>query len=366
MPCVRFHVLAGLASLAALFAWAPSSFAASPDVLFTVAPQPSNVSWSRTSPLPQQTYSALEVVVRNDSTNTINDVRFELCARVTDDATPVGPTLAQCAARPLEAVLAPLHQAIGIACTTAAAGTAVSCSIGQLRGRGDGVSFVLIFKAPASGPAIRYDAVASYGEGPNDSSGASHIDTQRLTRVVGLGPPIASEVKSYLPIGGGTLFTGTDGIPKGLLAGDDRWTTRVTVPSAAKVEIVEGVDPGNSCSADYTLCVESTLTIPGTFAAPPLDIVLRRHPDTRLAKAQIRNAQLFYEPGFIDAAGQWVSSSNGVREEIHPCTAGQPNAEVKRCIAYRIEYTRRNAPTPALEGVWEFGVRAFENGRTYF
>jgi hypothetical protein len=363
MPSFRSRCLALATSAATLIAFVPAAFAASPNVLFTVTPLPASVSWSLTSPKVQQTYSAIEVVIRNDSTNTLNGARFDVCARVTDDASQPGPTLAQCAARPLEAVLAPLFQSIGIGCTSSAAATAVTCNIGQLRGGGGSASFVLIFKAPASGSSIRYDAIATYGEGPNDSTGASHDDTQSVTRVVALGPPLATEVKSYLPIGGGTLFTGTDGVPKGQLVGNDRYTTIVTVPQTARVEVVEADDP-QGCSPDFLVCATSTATIPGSFQF--LEIVVRRHPDTLRPGAKIANAVLQYQPGEI-VGGSFVPS--GDRVDILPCEpggaipAGQTRCEL---LSRRIAYTRKTAPVPALEGVWEFVIKATENGRTYF
>jgi hypothetical protein len=327
--------------LAAGLAGGPSPVsAASPSVAIQVLAVPTLVTYSRGGASPLATYAAYQISVVNNSTNVINDVRFDAGATV---LTP-GET-------------ATFKESIGAGCgATNAAATAISCALGQLRGGGGRSDFVLIFNAPIAaaaplaGDRIDLNWTVAYGEGPNDSGGASHTDTQSGLQSTLLGTPIATEVLSYVPTAGATLFTGVSGVAT---AGDP-WTTTVRVPVAVRAELIEAIVP-DSCSPDYLLCVSSKLTIPGSFVASKLLITLRRDVTTIRNGAKIENATLTYYP-----------DDGGPPSDISACQAGQPNATVKRCISHRKVYTKKNSPSADYEGDWEFGIDATENGRIFW
>lgn len=321
----------GLFAAALALTAALPAMAASPTVDITVVPVPDTVSYSRPPAL--TTRAAYEVRVVNRSTNTINSVQLLGTTQVVG----AGGT-------------APFTEAVGAACSpTNAARTAISCALGQLRGGGGATatsSFVLIFDAPPAGTSIRLDWTVSYGEGMGDSTGASHVDTQNGQAVTLLGTPTATDLRSYVPTGGATLFTGVTGIATSA----DPWTTTITVPAFAKAEVLEDLDAA-SCSPNYLICVRSTLTIPGSFNF--LLIKLRRDVSTLTPRARIENAVLRYAP---DASTTPV--------DIVPCGANDAiPAGQKRCLLYRLVYTKKNSPTADYVGDWEFGIKALENGR---
>lgn len=329
--------------LLALAGLGAPAWAASPDVVISVVPVPAVVTYSRpTATPPLVTRAAYEVTITNRSNNTLNEVRFEAATTVQGAAQA-----------------APFIEAIGFACAASSA-TATRCSIGTLRGKGDRRSFVLLFAAPTAGSAVVLNWVANYSEGRKDSPGASHGDTQTGAATTPLGTPIVTEVRSYIPTTGGSVYTGQTGVATFA----DPFTTTVQVPSWAKAEVLEA-QSAQSCSAAYTLCATSTLTIPGSFAY--LTIILRRDASTIVSGANIANAVLRYEPGSNDASGNFVPSGPPV--DIISCDLlpdRLPNAANKRCLDYRRRYDLTNSPTIDWKFDWEFGLRALENGRISF
>ncbi|HSV69018.1 MAG TPA: hypothetical protein VLI72_02810 [Methylibium sp.] len=342
-----FACVSASRALAALaLAWVASAspaWAGSPAIEVLVSPVPQIVTRSRPEALPAlPTRAAYEVTLTNRSSNVINELRFVASTTVQGAATT-----------------APFAESIGFACS-ATGPTATSCSFGKLLGKGDQRRFVLVFNAPTAGNTITLNWTASYGEGSKDSTGASHRDTQTGSALTTLGTPIATEVKSYVATSGGTLFTGQTGVA----TFGDPWTTTVQVPSFARAEVLETTSP-QSCSAEYKVCVTSTLTIPGSFAY--LSIVLRRDVSTLQTGANIANAVLRYEPGTTDASGNFVPS--GPPLDIVSCDLlpeRLPNAANRRCLDYRRVYGITNSPTIDWKGDWEFGLRALENGRISF
>ncbi|MGA0612025.1 hypothetical protein [Caldimonas sp. KR1-144] len=320
------------------------ALAASPTVDISVVPVPATVSYSRPSATPPLvTRAAYEVRIVNQSTNTINDVRFLATSQV------IGATAS-----------APFAEAIGASCqATDAAKLSVSCSLGQLRGGGGAdatTSFVLVFNAPPAGSSISLAWTAAYGEGLGDSTGASHVDTQTGSAATLLGTPTATDVRSYIPTAGAKIFTGLNGIA----TPGDPWTTTVVVPAFAKAEVVEDLD-ANSCAPDLLICVRSTLTIPGSFNY--LLVTLRRDVSTLKPGAKIANAVLRYQPGSV-INGEFVPSGTPVDIVACDLLPGRvPNATTRRCVDYRLEYTKKNSPSADYLGDWEFGLKALENGR---
>lgn len=357
--CLRFNQralqrkpLAVLAALAASALLCGPAMAGNPLVAVTVTAIPTTVTFSRPAlTRPLTTYAAYEISVANNSTNTLNNVRFTGATSV-----QLGSPVARSA---------PFRESIGAACSaTDATLTSITCAIGQLRGGGGSIKFIAIFDSPAIVDVLKPCPAAScdqinfatrtfYSEGGNDSGGAAHTDTTDLSVSTELGTPTTTVVRSFVPSGGGQFFTGIDGVPRAGSPGSpaDLWTTTVSVPSLADkgAEVMESVNL-EACSSDVTACFFSDVTIPGTFAG--LVITLRRDASTIAKGAKIANAAIFYR-----------HLSTGTFAAVQACSiTGGPQPGVP-CIAARTEYTKRNAPTPELIGDWEFVIHAVDNGR---
>jgi hypothetical protein len=321
-----------IAAILTSTAFVASSLAADPVVDTTVTPAPAVVTYSRLADSPPfVTYAAYQISITNNSTNALNNVRFEGVTSVVGSTT-VTP------------FSAPFVSAIGITCTTPVAPTAISCSIGQLRGGGGSTSFIVIFQAPIGGAQIDLAWTNYYAEGSNDSG--AHVDTNTGTAVTTLGTPVDTEVKTYV-LPGGTFFTGLTGVATAA----DAWTTTVTVPAFAKAEVVEST-LASTCSSDLLDCRTSALNIPGTFAN--LVITLRRDVSTIRKGAKIDNSQLYY-------------AADGVNFDANPVplcadVGGAPSLAFPRCVQSRTEFTKKTAPTPDWEGDWQWVVWAFSNG----
>jgi hypothetical protein len=339
---------------------AAPSYAADPLVDATVVAVPEVVTLSRPDATPPASYyAAYEVKIVNNSTNVLNNVRF-VAYTVVAGSNAFAPFVTD--------ALSPNCVAVAAPAGAPANASAIECVLGQLRGGGGTTatsSFTVIFKSPSAGSAINLNWQAFYAEGTNDNPGAGHGDGSDLgVATTPLGTPEATKIKTYVPTGGGTFFTGVDGIPRP----GDLWTSKVTVPSVAKAEVQESINVA-SCGSDLLICVATSLRIPGTFAS--LEIVLRRDATTFKTGAKIANASLYYQPEVFNTTTlAWETVGSPV--PIVPCIGldgvtvptGQKRCEVK---SLRREYTRKfvndNSLPPDLIGDWEFHLRALENGK---
>jgi hypothetical protein len=314
------------------------SLAADPNVVVSVSAAPPTVTFSRPFASPAlPTYAAYTVTIANNGSNTLNNVVF---TGATSVALVNGPSAS-----------APFFQSNGLACQTTIAGpTSIACPIGQLRAGGDSRTFTVLFSAPVQGTlpvpadAVNFTWAFNYAEGPNDNPGASHQDTQVGTTITALGTPTDSEVKSFVPAGGATIFTGLSGVATAA----DPWTTTVAIPSLAVATVVESV-LAQSCSADLLVCNASELTIPGSFAQ--LVITLRRDKTTIKPGAKISNAEINY-------------AQDGVNfTPVQSCDVTGGPAPGVPCLASRKAYTKKNAPGAEWIGDWEFIIFALDNGQ---
>lgn len=334
------RALARVGSAALLLAGAlaaPAWASRAPKFEITVTPAPAQVTFSAANLASKAAY---QVSILNRGPNPFKDVTFKVTSAVQGAVAS-----------------APFFEATGQACAaTDAPKLNVLCSVGIVD-PGTTKSFVVVFDAPIAGTGIRVDWLSNFQEVATGYNGASTQTQLTGSALTGLTAPDPNAVRSYVPSTGATLFTGVNGIP----TSSDKWTTTVTVPSAAIAQVIEDTD-ANSCSADYNVCVRSTLTIPGTFAH--LTIKLRRDVSTLNPCANINNAVLRYEPGAYDGNGVFVPT--GALVDIPKCSTlpgGVPNASQPRCVASRIAYTKKNAPSSSLIGDWEFVLKALENGR---
>lgn len=344
---------AGLVGGAAALLAGPAQ-AADPRVEISVTSIPEVVTFSRpalTPPMP--TYAAYRIKVVNNSTNTLNSVRF------------TGTTEVKLA-NP-EARTAPFREAIDVTCVaTNAARTSIECAIGQLRGGGGAgatAEFTVVFDSPisvavpeacsASNPPpscdrIRFSTITNYSEGPSDNGGAAHTDTTEVVEYTDLGTPTTTEVKSFVPKAGGRFFTGVDGVPRSNAdpALSDLWTTTVEVPSLAA---------GGAQVLELNELFISDVTIPGSFTG--LVITLRRDASTIPKNAKIADAVITYQHVLADSATKITVQSCATTGGP---TSGKPCFDAARPP---FEYTKRNAPVPDLVGDWEFRILAVDNGR---
>jgi len=346
-------------------AWLAPASAADPLVDTSVVAVPTTVTVSRPSDSPPSVFHAgYELRIVNNSKNTLNHVRF-----IAHTVVKVPDPLVPGAYIPLAGATAPFAEAIGAACLTVAGNlSSIECKLGTLRSRGGTTAITpitLLFRSPPAGAIIELNWQGFYAEGSKDSLGASHGDGTDVGRTITLlGTPTPLEVRTYVPTGGGSFFTGS-----GVATQLDKWTTTVSVPRAALAEVVESVS-AQSCSADYNLCVESALRIPGQFAY--LEVKLRRDVSTLVKRfdkwggaifPDIANAVLYYQSEVFDASLGWLPVGSPV--PINACDAGTglPAGTDRRCIFSRRQYSSSDAPTLEWLGDWEFVVRAFENGR---
>lgn len=330
---MTIRVVASIAAATLAFAIAAPAFAAArPDVGLTVSAQPTAVTRSRPAAAPPvASFAAYRVTITNNNKNVINHVHVVGATQVIGSSEK-----------------AAFAESIGVACAPLdAARTQVKCPVGQLRGRGGSATFTVLFKAPASGQKIVFSWQGIFAEGVKDNPSAAHRDTTGVgTTVTLLQAPSATQLKTFVPSQGATIFTGLSPIP----TPHDQATTTVSVPKAASAEIIEFVNP-QSCAADLLVCFTTDLTIPGTFAN--LVIKLRRDATTIRKYANIANAKVFYAADDIHFV------------EVQPCDCMPYNrpAPGKPCIESRTAYTYKTAPSAALVGDWEFTLLAVDNGR---
>lgn len=339
----RIAAFAAMAALSTAALWASigPAQAADPNVVVTVTAVPTIVSLSRpTATPPLNTFAAYEVSITNNSTNTKNRVRFTGATNVVgaNQTAPFFPP------------------SIGLACvTTNTAQTAIECTVGQLRGGGDSIAFVVIFKTPTAGTQINFPWTAFYGEGSGDSQGASHLDFTSGAAQTALGTPTATEVRTYVPPAGGTFFTGNSGVagPAG-----DPFTVTVTVPTFAKAEVVESTDT-SPCPFAYTCFGRNTqFTIPGQFDHLTYILRLDALEIKRLKPGtQIGSTRLFYRAD-ATAANPFPQDV-----EIYLCSITGGPTHGNPCIESRVEYTKKTAPTPDYIGDFQWVIQAVDNGR---
>lgn len=328
----------------------PSAYAGAGTLTTTVEVLSPKVTYSDST---QTTYVGYRVTISNDGGNTINNIRFTGATTVTDPAE-----------------LATFDSVEGGSCTTTnAAKTAVSCAIGQLNAGVAAPSFVIFFKAPAKvtqvPPAtpvadvdgedkVSFSGITFYAEGTGGANSVPQNSTGAWSAAaVDLGTVVTDLVKTAVPKRGGEFLTGAAAEPTTA----DIQTTKVKIQGAASfttAEILEGKLLQSCVNSAY--CLTHTLTIPGSFASPFLEITLRRDASTLGPGAKIDNTPIYYSPD---------GSSLGT--PIVPCVGTGIPAGEKRCVVSRTAYpktsTTKNPVPTQLLGDWEVIIRASENGR---
>ena len=368
---LRRHVLGTFC--AALLAVSSPTWAANANFEVTVVPvaasasSPASVSLGRDNLM---TYAAYRVSITNSSGNTNNAIRFNAGTEVSGDFTA--------AAVPTDAgAVAPYVEFIGPAPCTGS-GSAVECNIPQMKA-GANHSFVMIFSAPqvtaaaqwANSAAIRLAWKFDYASGNSSATPSSILcngvtianppceATETTALITTVSDAILQGFVTYIPSFGGTFFTGSGAsvLPPDGTNLRPTAAAKITVPagqglSTALVDLT--VEPV-AFSGDTTTTITGLVQVPngGQLFQNYAVIELRRDASTIRSGAKIANAFVTYSHNEITPVF-WA---------LNPCPAGGfPNLNEPVCIADRIAYTRKNAPTPADIGDWLFIIHALENG----
>ena len=319
-----------------------AAFAANAEVTVTVTPLPDSVSVKRGS---LDFFAAQQVTLQNNSTNVINNVSFVIGTSVpgSNDLAPQAgyvETIPASACAPIAPTL-PSTSAVG-------------CYIGQLRGSADAAgsmaSFVVIFKAPATGSTIDFNWTATFSSG--NSANTPPANFQNFSGVARTGlittddPSVKQTFKTSVPTLGGTFFTGINGIP----TSTDPGTTKVQVPNrpsgdgtATVVETFSDV-----CAGGFS-CVTSTITVPGTFD----NLVLTLTRDAAYIKPglKIENTTVYYtfdgQP--FNATDDVIGLCSGFgTNNPSPPAITPTNPFPRPCIASREQFPNNYKLTPEI------------------
>ncbi|MDP3820192.1 MAG: hypothetical protein Q8R33_01845 [Burkholderiales bacterium] len=330
-----------------------AAWAGAGDLTTTVTPLSPSVTYSALASVSParpklDTFVGYTVTVANAGGNTINNISFTGSTLVTDGDEQ-----------------AVFSSAEGATCTATTA-TSISCTIGQLKAGQAFPTFAVFFKAPvkdtvsplpdgvagscASTDCVSFSGITYYAETTGGAS--SPVDNsvgEWTTGQVTLGTFNPTLVKSAVPKGGGSLFTGSGGISSSA----DPFATTVVVPAGATfttAEVLEAPDSIN-CTNNFSACFRSEITIPGTFS-PYLTIVLRQDASTILKGTKIESVLIQYTgTGGTVFVGDCASS-------VTPRSDGIP------CIAKRTYYKGSRTPgwTAELDGDFEWTLINLENG----
>ena len=297
----------------------------------TVSALSDTVTYSIPGSNPLVTYIGYQVNIANAGGNTINNVRFT--------ATATDPVIGQ------TAVFSSVEG--GTCVVTNVEGTAIECSIGQLKALEAAAPFRVFFTAPAraagntlpngdivagvcSGDCVTLQGITYYAEGTGGANSVPQNSTELWTPVpVALGTANPTRVKSAVPKAGGNFYTGNGG-----LASDaDKFASSVRVPlaqSSTTAEILETPFGLTLGCTNFESCYESVITVPTPAGAasfnPYLSITLRMDATNIKSGTKIETVMPTY---------------NG--EVIALCAnATTPRSDFKPCIASRTAYGKGN------------------------
>lgn len=349
----------------------PAAWAGAGEVTADVTPLSTNVSFteSTTDPI----FIVYAVSVKNEVGNTINNIVFTGATQVLDWLS-VPPDLLPTATN----AKATFDSATGATCTpTNAAGTAISCSIGQLKA-GESTSFYVTFVAPARlAGAIKtsFSGITYYAEG---TGGLANSVPQNSTRNwsafdVALGTLSPSNIKSGVPQVNKTLkfFTAPNLVDAVLT---DQITTTVSVagtaPITSTLTILEAGLPLDdaTCIAqgNFYRCYVSDLTIEDSSTTPPTKFVYPSGSGKylgitlRIDRAAIKpgfkpaNVRVTYEGNPVSACQVTSQSGALITYAALPCYTG---------ITYYKNWNRNSSWPKEWEGSVDVFLVNDKNGR---
>lgn len=360
--------------IGALLGASSASWAAAGDLQTTVTRLSQSVTYYR----PAQknvdelvTYVGFQVEIKNQSSNTINEVRFDAATLIGVRYTYVGPVVNPTPTKDdtVDTARVALYDSVSgtTACSVGATMYSVRCSFRQLRGL-ESRKFIVFFRAPAASEFplstdpdfsgsdyVSFDGQTAYAEGQNGNNPLNNSVDDWPAVQVALGTSDPTEMKSGVPSKGGKFFTGQSGVPNGT----DKFATTIIVPQSAfntTAEISEGETTTQSCSNYMNTCYGVQIGVPGTFSSASgyLAIVLRLDalnikPGTKISSISIR-----YLP---DGATQ--------TEFVGPCGSNGPQNDIP-CIQSTTVYKSNYKENPELSGDFEWVLINTKNGRLEF
>lgn len=360
---VRLHsVLLAMALVAAPGA-ASATGSSGPDVVTTIAAAPTSVTYATTA-LP--TYASYTVTLAHYAS------RNELLKPVSFNASTAVLDMKNLAVPGQSATIVAASLPAG--CSVGATPTNVTCTFPNgLYYKTDKITFTVTVRAPAAGHHISFAGTASWVECDDYKNRVQYGPLTTATTALSAPDPLA--VSSYVPSGGGKLYTGTNGgIPTS--AASNTLSVTVTLPTSAAAttaSIVNKIaDPTCPRAPNLLDCSTSTLTIPGTFAN--LVITLRRDASTITRRAKIGNAIVYYDQPSHPAPGIPYA---GFGFQVPACTdttygslprSGVPCIKSRTAVyAPRTSKDRDEDCDPDDKSkkllYWEFVILAVDNGR---
>jgi hypothetical protein len=359
----NLRLLTIVGSLACGFA--SSALAGAGSLNATMTPLGNNVTYSIASPV-LETFVGYVVTFNNSGGNTINNISFTVTARATDPAESV--------------VLFSETQYLPSSCTKTAP-SVFTCNVGQLKSGEAFPSFQVFYKAPTkvtNGTAdddhtdfVDLHMSVVYAEQlggvptspPANSTG--EFDTAP-TGSVELGTSNPDSIKSAVPKGGASLYTGIGGIP----SSTNKSTMLAKVPplsatqtsTTADLLITRVTDDPISGDAEcitqghFRECPTYSVTIPGTFAF--LTTTYRIDASSlKMAPNKILTSVIIK---YSDPAASIPETIVGACPAANtPLGTGVP------CINKQVCY-KNNAQPPSIAGDCEWELINTKNGLTKF
>lgn len=334
-----------------------------PEVVTTIAPTPASVTYS-TAGLP--TYASYTVTLAHYASRNelLKPVSFNASTTVVDASNVAVPGQSA-------AIVA---SSLPAGCTIGATPTSVKCTFPNgLYYKTDKITFSVTVSAPGAGHHVNFSGQASW----TDCDDYWHrVETgPTVTAATALTAPNPLAVSTFVPSGGGTVYTGTNGgLPASTTSAT--WAAKVTLPTSASsttASIVNLIaDPACPRAANLLDCSASTMTVPGTFAN--LVITLRRDASTITKRAKIASAIIYYDQPGHPAAGipyanygfQLPSCTDTTYGALPrsgvPCIKSRTEVFVPRTSKDRDEDCDDRDKSKKL-AYWEFVILAVDNGR---
>jgi hypothetical protein len=314
------------------------------------------------------------VTITNDSGNTINKVRYV-------------PTFsaANSTSAPLAAVFI---EDPGSPCTFDATATqGVVCQVGQVQAQSPTATFAIFFKSPLNPNeplgtdlqpklgSFTLGGTVYFAEGTTDDPSAPNSNAVMPPAIVTLGTTSATLVKSGVKKGGGSVFTGTGGVPTEF----DKNASLLSVPALpsgynfgfSKLDEAETTPacPQNiPCLATFGVTVTdkdggAKLRFAPAEQTPPVPVT---DPLTQYIVVTLRRDDTLFT-GSIAKVNIYYTSDGIIWEPVIQCAQmPDPLFGVDRCI-YDRRVLKASDPEvkadPSLKGVAQIKVLEKENGR---
>jgi hypothetical protein len=306
---------------------------------------------------------ALLVTINNESGNTVNKVRYEPTFSWSTGATSSAAEFIEDAGSPCKLDVKGVQ--------------GVVCDVGQLQAQAPTTTFPIFFKSPlkpADGAAGNFYLGGNvyFAEGTTDDPSAPNSSTPVIADPVALGTSNPTLVKSGVRKGGGSVFTGTGGVPTEF----DKNASLLSVPALpsgynygfSKLDETAPCPPSVACLATFGVTVtdkengtklrfapaEQTPPVPVTDPLKQYIVVTLRRDDT-LFTGSIAKVNIYY-------------TSDGTDWGPVPQCAQMPDplSGFDRCI-YDRRVLKASDPEvkadPALKGVAQITILEKDNGQ---